>query len=86
MTFVGACLRNRALMMVASPLLALGVWQLLVEIGVISMDSFTAPVRVVTGRGVGGALLLQVVWAVGVLLLCMAVLAAGERRWVTTGG
>jgi ABC-2 type transport system permease protein len=46
----------------------------------------TAPVRVVTGRGVGGALVLQVVWAVVLLLVCRAVLAAGERRWVTTGG
>ena len=46
----------------------------------------TAPVRVVTGSGVGGALLLQVVWAAVMLLVCRATLAAGERRWVTTGG
>jgi ABC-2 type transport system permease protein len=46
----------------------------------------TAPVRVVTGRGVGGALLLQVGWAAALLLICRAALAAGERRWVTTGG
>jgi ABC-2 type transport system permease protein len=46
----------------------------------------TAPVRVVTGRGVGGALLLQVVWAAALLVACRAALHAGERRWVTTGG
>jgi ABC-2 type transport system permease protein len=46
----------------------------------------TAPVRVVTGRGTGGALLLQVVWVVALLLACRAVLAAGERRWVVAGG
>lgn len=39
-------LRNRTLMMVASPLLALALWQLLVLAGVISLDSFTSPVRV----------------------------------------
>lgn len=39
-------LRNRAVMMVASPLLALAVWQLLVGLGVVSLDSFTSPVRV----------------------------------------
>ena len=46
----------------------------------------TAPVRVVTGRGVGGAVLLQITWAVALLGVCRAALAAGERRWVTTGG
>ncbi len=46
----------------------------------------TAPVRVVTGSGVGGALLLQVVWAAVMVLVCRVALAAGERRWVTTGG
>jgi ABC-2 type transport system permease protein len=45
-----------------------------------------APVRVVTGRGVAGALALQVLWAAVLLLACQAVLAAGERRWVMTGG
>jgi NitT/TauT family transport system permease protein len=39
-------LRNRALMMVISPLLALAVWQLFVLVGLISLDSFTSPVRV----------------------------------------
>lgn len=33
-------------MMVASPLLALAVWQLLVNLGVVSLDSFTSPIRV----------------------------------------
>jgi ABC-2 type transport system permease protein len=46
----------------------------------------TAPVRVVTGRGTAGALVLQVVWAVVLLAACQAALAAGERRWVATGG
>jgi hypothetical protein len=43
-------------------------------------------VLVVTGRGVGGAVLLQITWAVALLGVCRAALAAGERRWVTTGG
>jgi ABC-2 type transport system permease protein len=46
----------------------------------------TAPVRVVTGRDPGGALLLQAVWSVALLLVCRAVLARGERRWVVSGG
>jgi ABC-2 type transport system permease protein len=46
----------------------------------------TAPVRVVTGRGAVGALLLQAAWVVALLLACRAVLAAGERRWVLAGG
>ena len=46
MKFLLACLRNRALMMIASPVLALALWQLLVAVGVISLDSFTSPVRV----------------------------------------
>lgn len=39
-------LRNRLLMMVVSPLLVIVAWQLLVLVGVISLDSFTSPVRV----------------------------------------
>lgn len=39
-------LRNSALMMVVSPLVAVLIWQLLVNAGVISLDSFTSPVRV----------------------------------------
>src|SRR3989304_2487646 len=39
-------LRHRALMMVISPLVALAIWQALVEFGVISLDSFTSPVHV----------------------------------------
>jgi NitT/TauT family transport system permease protein len=39
-------LRNRAFMMVASPLAALAIWQLLVALGTISLDSFTSPIRV----------------------------------------
>ena len=39
-------LRNGPLMAVLSPLVALMVWQLLVNIGVISLDTFTSPVRV----------------------------------------
>jgi ABC-type nitrate/sulfonate/bicarbonate transport system permease component len=39
-------LRNPSLMMVLSPLTALIIWQLLVNLGVISLDSFTSPVRV----------------------------------------
>lgn len=46
MNLVMGFLRNRTLMMIASPVLALALWQLLVEVGVISMDSFTSPVRV----------------------------------------
>ena len=45
-----------------------------------------APVRVVTGRGVGGALVLQAFWAVVLLVGCRGALAAGQRRWVATGG
>ncbi|MGE0799699.1 MAG: ABC transporter permease [Lautropia sp.] len=41
-----ACLRNRGLMMICSPLLVLGVWQLLVVAGFISLQSFTSPVQV----------------------------------------
>ena len=39
-------LRNSAVMMVVSPLVVFVLWQLLVNIGVISLDSFTSPVRV----------------------------------------
>lgn len=39
-------LRNSTLMMVVSPLGAVLAWQLLVNVGVISLDSFTSPVRV----------------------------------------
>jgi ABC-type nitrate/sulfonate/bicarbonate transport system permease component len=39
-------LRNRNAMMLCSPAIALGVWQLLVQFGVISMDSFTSPAQV----------------------------------------
>ncbi len=39
-------LRNSALMMAVSPLVALSIWQLLVYAGVISLDSFTSPVQV----------------------------------------
>ncbi len=39
-------LRNSTLMMLASPLIALLLWQFLVNIGVISLVSFTSPVRV----------------------------------------
>ena len=39
-------LRNGALMMVLSPLFVLLIWQLLVNVGVISLDLFTSPVRV----------------------------------------
>jgi len=39
-------LRNRNVMMLCSPAIALGVWQLLVQFGVISMDSFTSPAQV----------------------------------------
>lgn len=39
-------LNNRTLMLFASPLLALAVWQALVWAGVISLDSFTSPVQV----------------------------------------
>ncbi len=46
----------------------------------------TAPVRVVTGRSPGGALALQLVWAVVLLAVCQAVLARGERRLVVHGG
>jgi ABC-2 type transport system permease protein len=46
----------------------------------------TAPVRVVTGRSPGTAVLLQLVWAVVLLAACRAVLARGERRLVVHGG
>lgn len=39
-------LRNRALMMLASPLLVLAIWQLLVLIGLVALDTFTSPARV----------------------------------------
>lgn len=39
-------LRNRALMMVASPLVVLTIWQLLVLVGLVSLDTFTSPARV----------------------------------------
>lgn len=39
-------LRNRTLMTLISPLIALLIWQVLVNVGVISLDSFTSPVRV----------------------------------------
>jgi len=39
-------LRNRSLMMVLSPLAAVVVWQALVNLGYISLDSFTSPARV----------------------------------------
>jgi NitT/TauT family transport system permease protein/sulfonate transport system permease protein len=44
--FLLRMLRNSAVMMVLSPCVVLVVWQLLVDIGVISLDSFTSPVRV----------------------------------------
>ena len=43
--FLGA-LRNRALMTVLSPLLVVAIWQALVYVDVISLDSFTSPARV----------------------------------------
>jgi NitT/TauT family transport system permease protein len=39
-------LRNANIMMVLSPMAALMIWQLLVNLGVISLDSFTSPVQV----------------------------------------
>lgn len=39
-------LKSRALMMIASPLLVLAVWQLLVLVGLVSLDTFTSPARV----------------------------------------
>jgi ABC-type nitrate/sulfonate/bicarbonate transport system permease component len=39
-------LRNRSLMMVLSPLAAMVLWQALVNLGYISLDSFTSPARV----------------------------------------
>lgn len=39
-------LRNRSAMMLCSPAIALGIWQLLVQFGVISTDSFTSPAQV----------------------------------------
>src|SRR6476646_1881400 len=39
-------LRNASLMMVLSPVAALMIWQLLVNLGVISLDSFTSPAQV----------------------------------------
>lgn len=39
-------LSNSTLMMVVSPLCAVLLWQVLVNVGVISLDSFTSPVRV----------------------------------------
>src|SRR5688572_1268884 len=44
--FLVACLENRALMLLVSPALALCAWQVLVLVGVISLDSFTSPARV----------------------------------------
>jgi len=41
-----ACLRNRGLMLFVSPALCLVIWQALVVFDVISLDSFTSPVRV----------------------------------------
>jgi ABC-type nitrate/sulfonate/bicarbonate transport system permease component len=48
--FVGPivdCLRNRSLMLFASPFVALCLWQALVFTGVISLDSFTSPAQVI---------------------------------------
>jgi len=39
-------LRNSAVMMIVSPLLVLAIWQLLVYVGFISLDSFTSPLAV----------------------------------------
>jgi len=41
-------LRNRRAMMVLSPTIALGIWQLLVVWGFISTDSFTSPAQVLS--------------------------------------
>lgn len=41
-----ACLRNRTLMLLVSPALVLCVWQVLVLLGIISLDSFTSPLQV----------------------------------------
>jgi NitT/TauT family transport system permease protein/sulfonate transport system permease protein len=43
--------KNRALMMVLSPAIALAIWQLLVAVGVISLDSFTSPMQVGVALG-----------------------------------
>ena len=44
--FLLRMLRNGAVMMVLSPCVVIVVWQLLVNIGVMSLDSFTSPARV----------------------------------------
>jgi ABC-type nitrate/sulfonate/bicarbonate transport system permease component len=41
-------LRSSAVMMIVSPLVALLLWQLLVEVGVISLISFTSPLQVLS--------------------------------------
>jgi len=62
-----------------------GALQTVAELGPLAA-MLTAPVRVVTGRSPGTALLLQAVWAVVLLGVCRAVLARGERRLVVHGG
>jgi len=47
MNLILRCLKNRTLMMIGSPALALAFWQLLVQLNVISLDSFTSPAQVV---------------------------------------
>lgn len=44
--FLRGGLHNRVLMMFVSPLAVIAIWQLLVLLGVVSLDSFTSPVRV----------------------------------------
>jgi ABC-2 type transport system permease protein len=46
----------------------------------------TMPVRVATGRGVAGALAIQMAWAAAAYLLCRWVMANAERRLVVHGG
>ncbi|MBA2624877.1 MAG: ABC-2 family transporter protein [Acidimicrobiia bacterium] len=46
----------------------------------------TAPVRVVTGADVGGALTAQLVWCVLLLAACRAVMGLAQRRLVVHGG
>jgi len=62
-----------------------GVLRTVAEAGPLAA-MLTAPVRVVTGRAPLGALALQAGGAVVLLLACRVVLAAGERRWVVSGG
>jgi len=46
----------------------------------------TAPVRVVTGSDAAGALAVQAVWVVLLLVACRAVMGLAERRLVVHGG